>query len=109
MSASFNVAHWRFAEESAVLSIELAGTFIADFEGRCCGIETFMKHAFARDVQPEMLLVLKRAHCCEGTEVMVERGHAHLRNGGKFLDPQRSGVILAQPSDSPGGPVALLS
>jgi len=49
-AAGFDVAHGRLAEEAAVLAIELAGAFVADF--KCCagGIETVVEHALPRDM-----------------------------------------------------------
>jgi len=45
--ARFDIPHRRLAEESAVLPIELACTFIADLEGCACGIQTVIEKAFS--------------------------------------------------------------
>jgi hypothetical protein len=70
--ARSDIPHWRLAEESAVLPIELACTFIANLEGCACGIQTFIEHAFSCYMQSKLLLVLKRAHRSQRPEMMVQ-------------------------------------
>jgi hypothetical protein len=42
----FDIPHGRLAEEAAVLAIELASAFVANFEGGAGGVQTVMEHAF---------------------------------------------------------------
>lgn len=107
--AGFDVAHWWLAEEAAVLAIELAGAFIANFEGCAGGVEAIVEHAFARDVQSQLLLILERAHSSERTELVVECGNAHARHGGEVLDAEGSRVVEPDPFDSFGGAVTLVA
>src|ERR1700739_608322 len=108
-AAGFYVAHGRLAEEAAVLAIELAGAFVADFEGGAGGIEAVVEHAFARYMQAKLLLVLQRAHRSQRSKLMVQRRYAHARHGGKLFNTQRLAVVGPQPLDSLGGTMALLS
>jgi hypothetical protein len=84
--ARFDIPHGRLTEESTVLPIKLAGTFVADFEGCACGIQAVVEHALSRYMQPKLLLVLKGTHCGQRTELMVQRGYAHPRHGREFLN-----------------------
>src|SRR5438876_11253280 len=69
---SFDIAHWRLAEEPAVFAIELANALVADFVGCARGIHPFHKHPLPCPLQPQLLLILKRAHCGQCAELMVE-------------------------------------
>jgi hypothetical protein len=51
----FDVAQGLLLEETAVFSIELAGAFIANFEGGGGCVETFVEHAFTRHVACSLL------------------------------------------------------
>ena len=97
------------AEEAAVFAIELAGTFVADFEGGAGGVEAVHEHALARCLQPELLLVLERTHGGERAEMMVEGGYAHTRNFCKILDTKRLGEIRTDPRDCFCSAMALIS
>ena len=46
-STRLDIADRRLAEEPAVLPVELASAFIADLEGRTCGIQAFVEHALS--------------------------------------------------------------
>ena len=107
--ARFDIPHRWLAEESAVLPIELACTFIADLEGGTRGIQTVIQHALSGDMQSKLLLILEWAHRGERAELMVQRRYAHPRHGREFLNAQRFGVVHPQPLDRLGRPVALLS
>ena len=67
-----------------------------------------MEHAFAGDVQAQMLLILQRAHRGERTELMMQGGYAHASHGGELLDAERFGVIQAEPFDGLRRAMALL-
>ncbi len=108
-AAGFDVAHRRLAEEAAVLAIELAGAFVAHFEGGAGGVEAVVQHAFTRHVQAKLLLILKGAHGGERAKVVMQRGYTHLRHGSEIFNAERLGVIHAQPGDGLGGAMALLA
>src|SRR5438128_6556117 len=59
-----NIPHRWLAEETTVLAIELACTFVSDLKGRTCGVQTVDEHASPRCLQAKLLLILKRTHCC---------------------------------------------
>src|SRR5580698_2246356 len=107
--AGFGVAHGRLAEEAAVLAIELAGAFVANFEGGACGVEAGVEHAFARDVETQLLLILQRAHGGERAELMMQRGDAHARDLSELFDAQWLGIVFAQPGYGFCGAVALFA
>src|SRR5215472_12228299 len=109
LAARFDVAHRWLTEEAAVFAAELACAFVADLEGCARGIEAVAEHALSRHVESKLLLVLKRAHCGEGAEVMMERRYSHSRYVGEFFDTQRFRVVRSQPCHGLGGFVALLS
>lgn len=104
-----DVANGRLAEKAAVFAIELAGAFVADFEGCTGGVETVHEHALARRLQPELLLVLKRTHGSERAKMMVERGDSHARDFGQVFDAQRLCEIRTHPRDCFRRPMALIS
>ncbi len=108
-AAGFDVAHGGPAEEAAVLAIELAGAFIADFKGGAGGIQSFIEHPLPGYVQAKLLLILKRAHCGQRTELMMQSRYAHARHGGEFLNAQRLSVVAPEPLDYLGGAMALLA
>ena len=87
MTDRFDVAHGWLAEEAAVFAIELAGAFVADFEGRAGGVEAVVDHALAGNVETQLLLILKRAHGGERAEVVVEG-----REGGAIYTRQEDGT-----------------
>ena len=47
VAAGLDVADRGLAEEAAVLAAELAGAFVADFEGGAGRVETLVEHALA--------------------------------------------------------------
>ena len=66
-----NARRW-LAEETLVVAVELARAFISNLE-RCAGsINPFYEHSFFRCSQSKLLLVLKRNHGREGTEMMMQ-------------------------------------
>jgi hypothetical protein len=73
VSQGFDIAHCWLAEETAVLSAELAYALVADFVRCACGINPVHEHALSCCLQLELPLVLERAHCRQSTELMVER------------------------------------
>ena len=97
------------AEEAAVFAIELAGTFVSDFEGRTGGVETIDEHASARCLQAQLLLILQRTHGGQRAEMMVQRGHAHSRDFREIFHSQRLGVVCPDPRDGFCGAMALIS
>lgn len=62
VSQGFDIAHGWLAEEAAVLAVELADAFIANFVRSAGGIDPVHEHALSGGLQPELLLILKRAH-----------------------------------------------
>ena len=84
-----DVADGWLTEEAAVFAIELAGAFVADFEGGAGGIEAVHEHALARCLQPELLLILKRAHGSQRAKMMMERGDSHACHFCEIFDAQR--------------------
>ena len=85
-TTGFDIPHRRLAKEAAVFPIELACTFIADFEGCACGVQTIVEHALSGHVQSKLLLVLKRAQRSQRSELMVQCRYAHPRHGGELLN-----------------------
>ena len=71
-SKSFDIAHGRLAKEAAVFSVELAHALIADFVSCACGVHPIHKHALPCPLQPQLLLVLKRAHRGQCAELMMK-------------------------------------
>src|SRR5437868_4188988 len=71
------IAHWGLSEEALVLPVELAWTFVSDREGRTRGIKILCEHLLACCMEPKLFLKLKRTHCCETTEVMMQSRSAH--------------------------------
>ena len=72
LSQGLDVSNGRLAEESTVLAAELAHTLVADLVRSACSIETVHQHALARGLEPQLFLILQRAHCCKSAELMVE-------------------------------------
>jgi hypothetical protein len=104
-----NVAAGGLAEEAVVFAIELAGAFVADFEGGGGGVDSVDEHAAAGGLQTELLLILKRAHGGQGAEMMMQGAEAHAGDFGEFFDAERLGVVAADPGDCFGGAVALVA
>jgi hypothetical protein len=69
------------AEEAIVF----AGTFIANLEGRAGSVQSIHEHSFTRRMQPELLLILKRAHGGERPEMVMQRGDAHAHDFREFF------------------------
>jgi hypothetical protein len=72
-SESFDVAHGRLAEETAVLTAELAYAFVTDFVRRTRRINPIRQHPLSCRLQPELFLVLDRTHRGQCPKLMVER------------------------------------
>ena len=108
-AAALDIPHGRLTKEPAVLPVELAGAFIADFEGGAGGVQSLIQHALPGNMETQLLLVLQRAHGGKRTELMVERRDAHARGGGQLVHAERLGVVGSEPLDSLCGAVALLA
>src|SRR5215469_3932822 len=52
----------RLPKESAVFAVELRETFISHFECGARDVKVVVKHPFPGHVQPQLFLVLQRAH-----------------------------------------------
>jgi hypothetical protein len=72
-----DIAHGRLTKEAAVFTVELAHTFVSDLEGRGCRIDPIDYHPAPRCLQPQLLLILKRAHIRQYTKMVMQRGHTH--------------------------------
>src|SRR5579864_5541465 len=68
----FYVPHRGFSEEALVLPIELAWTFVSHREGRTRSIEFLGEHLLPCCTEPKLFLKLKRTHCRETTELMMQ-------------------------------------
>src|ERR1043165_3136739 len=69
---SLNIPFRWLAEEAAVFAVELTGAFVSHLKGRGGSIHAIHEHAFPRCLQPELLLILKRAHGGERAKVVVQ-------------------------------------
>jgi len=81
-----NIPDRWLTEKATVLAIELAGAFVSDLKARTRRVQTIQKHVAPR-LQPKLLLILKRTHGDQHTEMMVKRGHAHARDFCKMFHP----------------------
>src|SRR5438445_1173481 len=72
LSQGLDVSNGRLAEESAVLAAELAHTLVADLVRSVCSIETVHQHSLACSLEPQLFLILQRAHCGKRAELMVK-------------------------------------
>ncbi len=77
--------------------VELGRALVADLQRRRRRIERLGKHQFPCVMQSQMLLELQRAHWRHGTEVVVQRGDAHIGDLGQFFHAKRFGVVFLQP------------
>src|SRR5437660_10223380 len=68
LSQGLDVSNGRLAEESTVLAAELAHTLVADLVRSACSIETVHQHSLARGLEPQLFLILQRAHCVKRAE-----------------------------------------
>src|SRR4051812_26418475 len=68
---SSHIAPWWLTEEAAVFTIELTHALISNFEGRRCRIDPVDQHAAPCCLQPQLFLILKRAHMRQHTEMMM--------------------------------------
>jgi len=50
----------------------LAHALVADFVSRACGVNPIHKHPLPCPLQPQLLLVLKRAHRGQCAELMMK-------------------------------------
>src|ERR1700722_16344495 len=73
------------SEEALVFAIELAGTFVSDLKGRPRRVEFVDKHLLSSGVQAQLLLELKRAHCCQSAKVVMQRRSAHSGHSCQFI------------------------
>ena len=97
VSQGLDVAHGRLAEKAAVFAIELRGAFVADFECGTGGIETILEHQAPRGLKAELFLILKRTHCGQHAEMMMQRRYAHAGDLREFLHVQWLSVVRAYP------------
>ena len=72
LSQGLDVSNRRLAKESTVLAAELTHTLVADLVRSACSIETVPEHSLTRRLEPQLLLILQRAHCGKSAELMVE-------------------------------------
>src|SRR5258708_34742315 len=72
ISQGFDITNGRLAEESTVLAVELTHTLVADLVRSACSIETVPQHSLTRGLEPNLFLILQRAHCGKSAELMVE-------------------------------------
>src|SRR5258708_12478462 len=95
------MADWRLAEESTVLAAELTHTLVADLVPSACGIETVHQHSLARGLEPQLFLILQRAHCGKRAELMMEGGNAHPCGRCEFFHMQRLRKLASPPRNPP--------
>src|SRR6266481_9990050 len=100
LSQGLDVSNRRLAKESTVLAAELTHTLVADLVRSACGIETVHQHSLARGLEPQLFLILQRAHCDKRSELMMERGNAHPCGRCEFFHMQRLGKVGSQPGNS---------
>src|SRR5258708_31971348 len=92
-SQGLDVSNGRLAEESTVLAAELTHTLVANLVRSACGIETVHQHSLARGLEPQLFLILQRAHCSKRAELMMEGGNAHPCGRCEFFHMQRLGKV----------------
>src|SRR6267154_1037986 len=100
LSQGPDVSNGRLAEESTVFAAELAHTFVADLIRSACSIETVHQHSLARGLEPQLFLILQRAHCGKRAELMMEVGNAHPCGRCEVFHMQRLGKVGSQPRNS---------
>src|ERR1700683_5236313 len=93
------IAHRGFSEEPLVLPIELAWTFVSHREGCTRSIEFLGEHLLPCCTEPKLFLKLKRTHCRETTEVMMQSRSAHTCHRCKLIHIQCLLEVFTQPSD----------
>src|ERR1700686_1586489 len=71
-SKSFDIAHRRVAKETGVFSVELADALVADLVSCARGVHPIHKHPLPCPLQPQLFLVLKRAHRGQCAELMMK-------------------------------------
>ncbi len=71
-SKSFDISHGRLAKEAAVFSVELADALVADLVSCTRGVHPIHKHPLPCPLQPQRLLVLKRAHRGQCAKLMMK-------------------------------------
>jgi hypothetical protein len=99
LSQCLDISNGKLAEESAALTAELAHTLVADLVRSACSIKTVHQHSLARCLEPQLFLILQRAQCGEGAELMMEGGNAHPCGRCQVFHMQRLGKIGPQPRD----------
>ena len=104
-----DIAQWRIAKQTTVLSAELGGAFIADLKRRGCRILIFGEHQPPRFVQTQPFLVLQRAHGRHRPEMMVEGRCTHIDLRREVIDTQRLCEVTLQPIDCPRNLLTLTS
>ena len=102
------IAHRGFSEEALVLPIELAWTFVSHREGCTRSIEFLGEHLLPCCTEPKLFLKLKRTHCRETTEVMMQSWSAHTCHRCKLIHIQRLLEVFTQPSDRLSRSIALV-
>jgi hypothetical protein len=92
---------WR-PEQTAVLPAELRWALVAHQTSRPPGVEVLANHQMASLLQPQLLLVLKRARASDGPEALPKRGRAHVHTSCEFVEFQWLLEVLFEPGDRPG-------
>src|SRR5258707_268447 len=109
VSQCLNVSNGRLAEESTVLAAELAHTRVADLVRSAGGIEAVHQHSLTRGLEPQLFLILQRAHCSKRAELMMEGGNAHPCGRCEIFHMQRLGKVGSQPGNSSCCPLAKIA
>ena len=104
-----DIAHGRLAKEAAVFTVELAHTLVSDLEGCGCRIDPVDDHPAPRCLQPQLLLILKRAHIRQYTKMVMQCGYAHRCHRGQLVYTYRFSVVILDPRDHFSCSVALIS
>src|SRR5579885_2582966 len=85
VAQGFHIAFGRLPEEAPVLAAELADALVTDLVCRTRGIEPIRQHAPPRFLQPELLLILERAHPRQCAELVVQRRDTHAGYAREFV------------------------
>ena len=97
------------AKQAAVFTIELTRAFVSNFKGHSRRVHIIGEHPRSRGLQSNLLLVLKRTHCGERSEMVVKSGDSHARNLRKFFNAKWHRIVRFNPGDRFGRAVTLIS
>ena len=78
-----------------VIAAEVRRIFITDAKAGARSVEIFAEHETSSFLQPDLFLILKRAHRRHGFKVMVKSRNAHPQLACDVVDPKRPCVVLA--------------